>query len=625
MPLEAGSSREAIAHNIAELRRAGHPEKQSVAIAMREAGEARADETSTDNNRSTSKINDCSGILFVDSGNFCLLVKRADNGLWENPGGHLEDGETEEDAAVRESEEEIGICPDGNRFQIRKTYFPDKSGAYTLFLQHVKNRFDVKLNHEHTEYLWYPLKELPEFINHNLKKSISLIVGNELDIAESMSHGDLLSPYKYENVWLFDLRITGTGTSYRKAHEEFVYRTPDNFLTEEFVDRCNGLPLIFEHPSDIILNTEEFRQRIIGTIFLPYIRGDEVRGIAKVFDEDGAKLMMASHESTSPAVVFRDAGSTETIEINGKTVLIEGKPSYLDHLAICEEGVWDKGGEPSGINQGDDDMDNEMPVWADALMKRLDSVCARMDSIENKGGDEMNSDTHRHDSQDLKAAEEGKKEMKHEEEAEKSLKKAEEEGKTEEKEEKKADSHKRSDSEEEKEEKKRADSQDKLSRENYELRAEIQRMNSTLSNLTKPLTVEDRDALARAQSRADAVMQMFGSHANVPLHGESPIDYRRRLAAALQKHSPELKAIKLDALEGQMFAMAEDRIYADAQTAALTPAEAPAGRLIPIISKDSSGREITRYVGDPKVWMEPFKRKGVNFSFNQSYLNKGAK
>lgn len=35
MPLEKGSSNKTVSHNIAELRAAGHPEKQSVAIALK--------------------------------------------------------------------------------------------------------------------------------------------------------------------------------------------------------------------------------------------------------------------------------------------------------------------------------------------------------------------------------------------------------------------------------------------------------------------------------------------------------------------------------------------------------------------------------------------------------------
>lgn len=43
MPLEKGSSQKTISRNISELRHAGHPQEQSVAIAMRVAGKSRSD------------------------------------------------------------------------------------------------------------------------------------------------------------------------------------------------------------------------------------------------------------------------------------------------------------------------------------------------------------------------------------------------------------------------------------------------------------------------------------------------------------------------------------------------------------------------------------------------------
>lgn len=43
MPLEAGSSQATISHNIKEMVEAGHPQKQAVAAAMREAGKSRHD------------------------------------------------------------------------------------------------------------------------------------------------------------------------------------------------------------------------------------------------------------------------------------------------------------------------------------------------------------------------------------------------------------------------------------------------------------------------------------------------------------------------------------------------------------------------------------------------------
>ncbi|CAG9225869.1 NUDIX hydrolase [Burkholderia vietnamiensis] len=451
-----------------------------------------------------------------------------------------------------------------------------------------------------------------EFVNADKRADSAEGGTTELDVAKAIRDGELSSPQQYENVWLFDLRITGTGTSYRTEHDEFVYRPPENFLTEEFRERCYGLPVIFEHPEKSILSTEEYRARAIGTIVLPYIKGDEVWGIAKIFDVDAAALMCTSHASTSPAVIFRDAGSAEAVEVDGKSVLIEGKPSYLDHLAICEEGVWDKGGEPSGVNTGDPEMDGmeeQIPAWADALIKR-------MDAIENKGGDRMPAAPLEADSAEGAAEREGEREVEHEHAAARELAEAERAGAAEHRDEERADAAgcERMDSAESEEERAdsaaRADSQ-RLARENAELRAQIKRMDGTLSTLTKPLSAEDRDALATAQMRADSVMQMFGQNATAPLHGESPIDYRRRLASKLASHSPDMKGVKLDALDGAAFKLVEDRIYADAQTAAMNPAAAPAGRLIPIVSRDEAGRQITRFTGDIASWMQHFTAPGV--------------
>jgi hypothetical protein len=41
MPLQKGSSREAVSGNIKELMETGRPQKQAVAIALRQAGKAR--------------------------------------------------------------------------------------------------------------------------------------------------------------------------------------------------------------------------------------------------------------------------------------------------------------------------------------------------------------------------------------------------------------------------------------------------------------------------------------------------------------------------------------------------------------------------------------------------------
>lgn len=567
-------------------------------------------------------IKDCAGVLFRAPGPLYLLVRRSDTGEWAQPGGHLEAGETPEQAAVRECSEEIGDCPDGLRWRVRRTPIA-AGGEFTCYLQDVPAPFKPILNDEHTAWTWASPGALPDGMLPAVAETISLVTGNELDIAKRVAACALLSPQKYESVWLFDVRVTGTGLSYRESLDEYVWRPPERFLSDEFVERCNGLPLIFLHPGENLLNTEEWRDRVSGIVILPYIKGEEVWGIAKVYDADAAALMQSSHASTSPAVVFRDAGSTETILVDGKTVLVEGDPSLLDHLAICEVGVWDKGGEPNGVNNGDPKVENEdkVPAWADAITKgfadmseRLDSACSRLDSIENKGGNTMPAVPPKAGDANPPAGDppapaaptaptpradaETDEERAAREEKERADAAAAEEAA-------KADAA-------------RADA----ARENADLKKQLVALQSQVSGLVKPLSATDRDALALAQSRADSVAQMFGDSVTAPLNGENPVAYRKRLAMKFQKHSLEMKDVKLDSLDGAAFDLVENKIYADAQGAALSPAALPAGRLIPIVRKDSAGREITTYAGDMDGWLSTFKAPGAVVKFNRQ--NKGA-
>jgi hypothetical protein len=110
-----------------------------------------------------------------------------------------------------------------------------------------------------------------------------------------------------------------------------------------------------EHPDTQILNSDEFAKRIVGTMFLPYIKGEDVWGIAKIYDIEAISMITDDQLSTSPSVVFRDPKVNYNIELeDGGTLLVEGKPSFVDHLAICEKGVWDKGGDASGIRIDND-------------------------------------------------------------------------------------------------------------------------------------------------------------------------------------------------------------------------------------------------------------------------------
>ena len=215
---------------------------------------------------------------------------------------------------------------------------------------------------------------------------------DELDIAKAIAAGQLSSPQTYMNITLFAIRITGTGAAYRQSLDEYVWRDPKLYLNRHFIERCSGLAVIMSHPPKNALDTKEFRERNIGSIMFAYVHnGDEVWGIAKVHDHIGARFMAKYNLSTSPAVVFKPADGNRKLDLDdGSTLLIEGKPSLLDHIAICEEGVWDKGGGPAGVKSTENEeridsmpeSDNGQKL--DKLLTAMDNLGARMDAVEGK-------------------------------------------------------------------------------------------------------------------------------------------------------------------------------------------------------------------------------------------------
>ncbi len=347
------------------------------------------------------------GILIL-CGDTALFLRRG-NGAdhpneWACPGGRMEGDETEQEAAIRETLEEAGydvspaLLKPWTRTLARaetpleqateavpadpaQTPAPSEDVDFTTFLCRVDEQFLPILCDEHDGFCWAPITAPPQPLHPGVQLALDRFNMDELGVARAMSLGNLTSPQRYENVWLFAIRITGTGISYRHNRKEFVWRDPAVYLNDDFLARCNGLPVIWEHPEKSLLNSKEFDERKIGTVFLPYLRadkGDEVWAIAKIYDDDAAKDMSENIMSTSPAVNFADPTENDRIKLeDGKIMLIEGKPSLLDHIAICPAGVWDKGGEPSGVESIM--ADESLPVINKCQARGLDP--ARFDLL----------------------------------------------------------------------------------------------------------------------------------------------------------------------------------------------------------------------------------------------------
>lgn len=116
------------------------------------------------------------GIVFVTPDGRVLLLLRSDDaddhpGTWCYPGGHVEDGETTEDAAKREAREELGTLPQGVR-RVLYVYNGD-SVHFTTFRQDVRDSFTPRLNEEHVDYVWVAPDDLPEPLHPGVAEALA--------------------------------------------------------------------------------------------------------------------------------------------------------------------------------------------------------------------------------------------------------------------------------------------------------------------------------------------------------------------------------------------------------------------------------------------------------------------
>jgi hypothetical protein len=426
----------------------------------------------------------------------------------------------------------------------------------------------------------------------------------ELALAEAIRDGKAPSPVHLENFSLYDLRITGTGAAYRLGKDEYAWKDKTIYLNDRFLVRCNGLPVVFDHPVDGMVNGEEFQDRIVGMIVLPYIKGDEVWGIARIYDQPTKELLdNGKIASTSPGVQFGKGNDNRKVKFEDDAqILIEGTPAILDHLALCERGVWDKLGEPSGVNISDGNTDGDKSV-TDEEKKAAEEkdAQARKDAEERERKEREEKDRQRADADKPPAwVADFQKSMNDRFDAFGARMDALE----------KKDSAK--DAQEAKDKQMRLDSEaeEKRKKEEEERQAEKDRLDkieAKLKDSSEERSDEESEEIADAQARCDSVAQMFGKSARQAIRGERGPAYRRRLVDDYKQYSPNWKDVDLAALPIGAFAVAEAQIYNDAMTAARSPASAPAEGLRQIKIPREGGLHMYEYVGNPDAWMRQFK------------------
>jgi len=321
-------------------------------------------------------------------------------------------------------------------------------------------------------------------------------------------------------------------------------------------------------------------------------------------------MMIEQPMSTSPSVVFKDPSVNSKMTLaDGSALLIEGKPSLLDHIAICKQGVWDKGGEPTGVindsigdlkvaEHEDKKMDADAGEKLDKMLTALDSLHKRMDAMEAgyKADAEACEDDDEERDDALTTEDDDDEERGDADEYDDADEMCDDDDDMEEEIEPRrvAADKKRKDAEE----KRRMEESAKADADLRKRIADVEKM------LPKQMSDADYAALADAQAKADSVFQVFGDAAPRPLIGEDLNAYRRRMAATLKVHSPKLKDVNLHAIkDSAAFDYMEEQIYSDAMAAAMAPVGLPNGQMREIKQRDTTGRVISSFVGEPRSWL----------------------
>lgn len=418
----------------------------------------------------------------------------------------------------------------------------------------------------------------------------------ELELAQRIRDGTVPSPVKFSNMWLVNLRITGTGLAYRTGLDEHVWRDPKLYLNEEFLARCNGLPVIENHPDEAVLTEEDYKSRSVGSVMLPYIRGDEVWAVCRIYIKEIVEKITKGKVSTSPSVVFNNESGNVEVMDGDTNFLIEGTPFLIDHIALVTEdhgslGVWDKDRLPAGVdisnNTGDIEMDEKLlqsiiaQAVGDALggvSKKIDSFSARMDSLEN--GIKARAD-----------ADEKNKEEKEKADAEEKAK---------------ADAA----------EKERADAEDAEAKAKADAEAEEKAKADAAEAEEKAKADAEENAksdtdMTDARVKADSAYTACGKQAPSPFSGEKALDYRKRVLLGMQKHSEKHKEVNIRAIaDSATLSVLEEAIYGEARKSIENEMNNTLGQLHKRVRMDEAGRRITEYQGDPNVWLAAFKTPG---------------
>ena len=121
--------------------------------------------------RDLNDTKDTGGVLYYSGDGKVLLCLGARSGTWHIPKGHIQIGEEPLAGSVREFTEETQIVLNGIP-ELVNTYKKDKGGEFYLYVLKGTTKFIPRINHEHTDWGYFDVYDLPSPINKWVKETI---------------------------------------------------------------------------------------------------------------------------------------------------------------------------------------------------------------------------------------------------------------------------------------------------------------------------------------------------------------------------------------------------------------------------------------------------------------------